>query len=192
MTLLLFAAAGFAAAFFRGRRSGGMCLSGLAEIRAVWLPVAAALLHAAFSLAPSFARNCPGVLTAAYTAAVLLFLFFNRRARLAAGLSAAGTLCNFAVIALNGFRMPVSPAALSMYPGLTAAEVAARKPNYFIAAEGTRLYALADIIPLPLGKLGGYVSAGDLLLGAGVMLFVLHFLAPRPCPAKKGDVRHGS
>lgn len=192
MTLLFFALAGFAAALLRGRKNGGIRLSGLAEIRAVWLPAAAVLLHAAFSFAPSFAKNFAGLLTCSCTGLILLFLFYNRKAKLPAALTAAGTLCNFAVIASNGFRMPVSAAALGMYPGLTAAEVAARKPNYFIAGEGTRLYALADIIPLPLGKLGGYISVGDLLLGAGIMLFVLHYLAPCPSAAEKGELSHGS
>lgn len=176
MTLLFFVLAGVLIALFRGKKSGDFSFSGLTEIHAVWLPILGFLLHALFGFAPEFARSIAPALTLAYELCILIFCWCNRAEKVPVLLMTAGTLCNFAVIAANSFRMPVSPAALSMYPGMTALEVAAKKTNYFIADAGTRLYALADIIPLPLGKLGGFISAGDLLLGVGLMLFTARFL----------------
>lgn len=182
MTLVLFAAVGVLIAAVQGKKNGAFMPAQIAQVRALWLPIAGLLLHGLFNWLPSLAGRAAGPLTVAYESCILLFLFFNRKKLLPVFLMAAGTLSNFAVIAANGFRMPVSPAALAMYPGLTPGVVAAKKINYFIAVGGARLYALADWIPLPLGKLGGFISVGDLLLGVGLMFFTARVMTRTGSP----------
>jgi hypothetical protein len=182
MTLFLFVLAGILIAAMRGRKDRTFTPSQIVNAHALWLPVAGFLLHGLFDWAPSFALRTAGPLTLSYELCILLFFFFNRKERFPAILMTAGTLSNFAVIAANHFRMPVSPAALAMYPGLTPEAVAAKKVNYFIASNGSRLYLLADVIPLPLGKLSGFISVGDLLLGVGLMLFTARMMIRLPKP----------
>ncbi|MDF2632370.1 MAG: hypothetical protein K0Q85_966, partial [Caproiciproducens sp.] len=94
-------------------------------------------------------------------------------------LIAAGTICNYSVIALNHFRMPVSPAALAMYPGMTPEAVYAKKVNYFVATNGAKLYFLGDVIPVHLKRVGGFFSIGDVLLGFGIMIFIISVLTKK-------------
>jgi hypothetical protein len=60
-----------------------------------------------------------------------------------------------------------------MYPDMTAEAVYAKRVNYFIAQSGANLYYLGDIIPIPLHSLRGFISAGDVLIGFGVLLFIV-------------------
>ncbi|MBE6823004.1 MAG: hypothetical protein E7518_07910 [Ruminococcaceae bacterium] len=179
MILLIFALVGGVAAVVENLRRGTKpMLEGLACIRALWLPIVGFLLHGLISWAPAFALRFAGPLMSAYYFCILLFLFLNRREKIPMLFMALGSLCNFSVIAANGFRMPISPLALTMYPGMTPEAVYAEKVNYFVAVNGANLYPLGDIIPVPLGRLGGFASVGDLLLGVGLMLFLWKVLAP--------------
>ena len=156
MTLFLFVLAGILIAAVRGRKDRTFTPSQIVNAHALWLPVAGFLLHGLFDWAPSFALRTAGPLTLSYELCILLFFFFNRKERF--------------------------PAILMMYPGLTPEAVAAKKVNYFIASNGSRLYLLADVIPLPLGKLSGFISVGDLLLGVGLMLFTARMMIRLPKP----------
>lgn len=177
MILFAFVLIGIIAAVIMNKRSGRKNnLQGVSSIQGLWLPLAGILLHGAFSFLPGFALRYAGVITCISYLCIFGFLFLNRQRKLPSALMALGALSNFAVIAANGFRMPVSPAALAMYPGMTAEAVYSQKVNYFIALKGANLYPLGDVIPVPLRVLGGFISVGDLLLGLGLLLFIVWVL----------------
>ncbi|MEG1541326.1 MAG: DUF5317 family protein [Oscillospiraceae bacterium] len=106
-------------------------------------------------------------------ACIFAFIIANRRYWLSGLALGLGSLSNFLVIAINGFRMPVSPGALAVYPEMTAEAVLARHADYFIATEGARLMFLGDVINLPLPLLGGFISLGDVLIALGMLLLVV-------------------
>ena len=141
-----------------------------AELRLLWLPAAALLLQRVWLR--------PWTLLLSY-ALLLLFLWFNRRLRAAAVLTAAGSLCKLLVIALNGFRMPVSQRAMTALSAQGAADLlAGRIPMYAAATESTRLLFLGDVIYLPLPLFGGFASVGDLLLAAGIFFLLMAVMRP--------------
>lgn len=79
-----------------------------------------------------------------------------------------GSLANFLVIAANGGKMPVSPSAVASI-GLNLTETGL----HILMSEGTRLFWLADIIPLPPPyPFPTVISVGDILIAAGVMLLI--------------------
>lgn len=186
MILLLFAVAGIALAAVRGRKTGGrFSPEGILCLRGLWFLLAGLLLHEVPVWIPGFPAQLFGLFTVIWDLFVLIFLFLNRNRGLPVFLMIAGTLSNFCVIASNGFRMPVSPAALAMYPGMTPEAVAARKVGYFVAVRGANLYYLGDVVPVPFGRLGGFASAGDLLLGVGLMLLLAEVMDGDGIPTKE-------
>jgi hypothetical protein len=164
---------GLALNLYHGKKSN---LKGIYEIRALWLPIAGLLLESIFTYFPRFALQFAGLIICTSYLCIFVFLFLNRVIKIPVVLIAAGSLSNFIVILCNGFRMPVSPASLAMYPNMTAAAVYAQRGNYFIAQSGANLYFLGDVIPSPLGAMGGFLSIGDLLLGFGILLFIVAIL----------------
>ena len=109
---------------------------------------------------------------------------FRRRYALLAGL---GSLCNFLVIAVNDFRMPVSQSVLQhLSPQRLQQLQSGAIPLYAAADEQTRLLFLGDIIPVPV--LGGFASIGDLLLTAGLFFCLMAIMSPDRLPGwwKKG------
>lgn len=156
-----------AGAFKKGR------LARLGELRFVWLPIiafAAAQLISIFPQAETAIRAAP--LCVSYLC-VLAFTWLNRRYLAGSLITALGSLCNFLVIALNGFRMPVSESALDYYPGMTAQAVLDTRPDYFIALDGdARLLFLGDVVLVPLPGIGGFISVGDILLALGVGILI--------------------
>ncbi len=177
MILFVFVLVGIVAGLVMNRRSGKKNqLQGVSCIRGAWLPLTGILLHASFTFLPAVALQYAAVITTLDYACILVFLFLNRQRKVSAALMAVGSLSNYAVIAANRFRMPVSPAALSMYPGMTPEAVYAKKVNYFIALNGANLYPLGDIIPVPLRWLGAFISVGDLFIGVGLLLFIVWVL----------------
>jgi hypothetical protein len=150
-----------------------------APLRATWLAVVAAGAQFVFALAPSPAAGV--TLTAVSQAGLLAFLWCNRFLA-GALLVAVGSLLNSAVIIANG-AMPVSREALlaiSRHP----AEVVGR---HRLLTQTDALPWLADIIALPV--LRTVVSAGDVILAAGIGLLMTQLLQPprqrraRPDPA---------
>lgn len=89
---------------------------------------------------------------------------------------AAGMALNLLVIGLNG-AMPVSPDA-ARAAGLDPAGAPASMIKHEIMRPDTLLKFLGDVIPLPL--IGRIVSAGDVLLGIGVFLFVERLVRYKP------------
>ncbi|MGH8971008.1 MAG: DUF5317 family protein [Actinomycetes bacterium] len=153
---------------------GGARLAAI-RLRAVRLLVAAAVLHLGTALlAPDsgWARSTTLVLA---TLLVALFLFGNR-ALPGVPLAALGLLLNVVVVTANG-AMPVSAEAATRAgasaPSLRLDSDPMREP----LGPDTRLGLLADRIPVASPWRPQAVSAGDVLVAAGVALLLLS--APR-------------
>ena len=96
---------------------------------------------------------------------------------------ALATALNFAVIACNGFSMPVTPIVYD-YPALASLIdriEAGALPEYALVGWDAPLWFLGDTIPL----FGGLASAGDLLMAAGMFLLIFDLLRQNP-PAQNG------
>jgi uncharacterized protein DUF5317 len=94
-----------------------------------------------------------------------------------------GLIANALVVAVNG-AMPVSIVA-ALRAGVPITDIAAgRDARHDIAGLGTHLRPLGDDIPLPLPWRPEVVSAGDVLVAAGLAeLVVMGMLRRRPRPA---------
>jgi len=143
-----------------------------APLRCVLLPCAAFLTEASFGyLTGRFDPAC-WLGPAVCFEYVLLggFVWVNRR-RKGMKLLGAATLTNFAVIAANGFRMPVTP-VIERYPELAAFSeriASGNLPEYVLVSWDAPLWFLGDTIPM----FGGIASAGDLLMAAGMLLLIV-------------------
>ncbi|MCG8501611.1 MAG: DUF5317 domain-containing protein, partial [Firmicutes bacterium] len=102
----------------------------------------------------------------------LIFAFFMLNSHnWPVSVMALGVLLNFAVIISNGGRMPVSSIAYN-YPGFTRVMDRIQSgaiPEYFIMDHRVPFWFLGDIIAIPLA---GMASAGDLVMMAGMVLFI--------------------
>ena len=87
-----------------------------------------------------------------------------------------GTVLNFVAIVANGGLMPVSPEA-RLQAGMPAigqhgfGKVLPEGTGVLLAVDQTKLWVLSDIIPISL--VGGVFSPGDVLIGVGLLVFVL-------------------
>ncbi len=146
-----------------------------ASFRAPLLPVAAvAVEYAAKAIGND--RLCAAAVCLSY-AAIAAFIFLNRSYKKTALALGAGSLCNFLVISLNGFRMPVSPVAQRyLSPGALERLLSGGIPMYAAQTADTRLPFLGDVICLPAF---GLASVGDLLLVAGAALWIFAAMRPR-------------
>ncbi|MPM66788.1 hypothetical protein SDC9_113699 [bioreactor metagenome] len=107
------------------------------------------------------------------------FLWANRRLKLPCALFGVGSLCNYIVIAANGFAMPVSSGALArLSPQGAAALLAGEIPMYRAADAATRFLFLGDVIWFPVPFFRGFASLGDLLLCAGAFFLLMTLMAP--------------
>jgi hypothetical protein len=103
---------------------------------------------------------------AASAGLVVAFLVRNRGVR-GTGLVALGLLANALVVGANG-AMPVSAyaagrAGVGVQDLLTGAD-----PRHSLAGPDTRLGRLGDVVPVPLPLRPEVVSAGDVLVAAGL------------------------
>lgn len=138
------------------------------------LPVAALVLQAAV--------HAPWAILLSY-ALIFVFLLRNRHLKKTAALLGAGSLCNLAVIAANGWRMPVVAQALELLSPQTSADLLAGMiPMYTAAVPDTKLLFLGDVLYCPLPLLGGFASIGDLLLMAGIFFCILAVMSPTKLP----------
>jgi hypothetical protein len=158
-----------AAGVLAGYAAGGP-MTGLisTRLRAVWLLWLAAGLQAV-QLA-GVLRELRGPLLGAVFALAAAWLAANLAGRprimqAAAALALAGGLANGAAIAVNG-RMPYLPAA-ARAAGLSPA---GETPKNIAAGPASHLIALGDIIPVP--PLDAVISAGDILIIAGVIVLI--------------------
>jgi hypothetical protein len=140
------------------------------RLRGLWLLWLAAAVQAAQYYLPWLRRLVQDDLgipmLAVVFALVLLWVARNllrspRALQLAVALVVLGAVSNGLAIAANG-RMPYAPQA-AVRAHLRAAVAG---PKNQPADDATRLAALGDVIPLP--PLGKVLSAGDLLIAAGV------------------------
>lgn len=104
------------------------------------------------------------------------FIWRNRQRR-GVKLMGLATACNFLVIAANGFRMPVSPLIYNYpkYESLIARIQSGALPEYVLVGWDGPLWFLGDTIPL----FGGLASVGDLLMGAGLVILIVHLMKAR-------------
>lgn len=94
-----------------------------------------------------------------------------------------GLLMNLAVIAANG-AMPVDPDAIAAAGGSAAVPPLGK---HELLTEATRLPFLADIFGIPL--LRTVVSAGDVVLAAGLVPLVHDLMTYRPPHERRGGRR---
>ena len=90
----------------------------------------------------------------------------------------AATLANFAVIAANGFRMPVTP-IIERYPELAVFSqriMAGELPEYVLVSWDGPLWFLGDTIPM----FGGLASVGDILMAIGMMQLIVGLMRTKP------------
>jgi hypothetical protein len=95
----------------------------------------------------------------------------------------AGLLMNFAAIAANGGKMPVSPDALRVagrYAEITATDPTISK--HVLAGDATvRLWALTDVIGIPKGiPFASVWSIGDIALTLGVAILCYRTMCRPP------------
>lgn len=146
-----------------------------AVFRAPYLPIAAVLLEYA-AKALSIAWLNIAAVCVCY-AAIFAFILLNRAYKKTAATLGAGSLCNFLVISLNGFAMPVSPVAQKyLSPEALDRLLSGQIPMYAAETEATVLPFLGDILCLPAF---GLASAGDVLLVLGAALWIFAALKPR-------------
>ncbi|PKM82348.1 MAG: hypothetical protein CVU89_04930 [Firmicutes bacterium HGW-Firmicutes-14] len=82
-----------------------------------------------------------------------------------------GTVMNFAVIALNGGRMPVRA---DVIPAKMAETLAAgHGGTHGLMTEGTRLAFLADIFHITLPYQEQLISLGDIIINIGVLILII-------------------
>jgi len=113
-------------------------------------------------------------------ALVVAFLARNRSVR-GTGLVTLGLLANAVVVAANG-AMPVSPQAADR-AGVGVLEVLVGDRRHELEGPRTRLRALGDVVPVPLPLRPEVVSAGDVLVAAGLGQLVVVGMRTPPGPA---------
>jgi len=125
-----------------------------------------------------------GVTTVSYLC-VLIFVFANRKYLVPSIILGLGTLSNYLVIAVNGFRMPISVKALSIYPSMTAEAVLSQRADYFVATDGARLLFLGDVIYFPVKIFEGFLSIGDVFLALGMFILIVQVMGKNCFVEKK-------
>ncbi len=114
---------------------------------------------------------------------IFFFLWLNRHLKKTGCLMGVGSLCNLAVIAANGWRMPVASWAVALLSNQGAAQLLAGEiPMYCLANASTRLLFLGDIFYCPLPLVGGLASVGDLFLAGGIFFCLLACMQPERLP----------
>ncbi len=163
---------GFAA---RGQLMRLTMLSGL------WLPILSFAVMPALRIFPAMPLWIKAVIMVFSYGCILLFAYQNKKFWLPALLISAGSLMNFAVIAANAFRMPVSERALSVYTDMTPEAVIAKHADYFVACgDKAKLLFLGDVIYVPVPLVGGFLSLGDIVLALGVCILIVMSMVEAP------------
>jgi hypothetical protein len=158
------------------------------ELRHGWLVAVSVLMQTLLAVVSAFDGPVSTVsvpLLLVSHAALLAFVVYNR---LLPGmlLIFAGFAMNAAVITANG-AMPVSLDALIAVSGGEATTITPGKHRLLV--EGDVLTPLADIFALPL--LRTVVSAGDIVLAAGVGILAVNLMLRHPRPAgRRARVPH--
>lgn len=150
-------------------------------LKCIALPCLAFLIEASFGvLAERVAGPASRWLGWAVCLEYLLlaaFVWANRRRR-GVKLMGLATACNFLVICVNGFRMPVTPLIYdyAKYAPLVERIRSGALPEYVLVDWNGPLWFLGDTLPI----FGGLASVGDLLMGAGLVLLIVHLMRAKP------------
>lgn len=115
---------------------------------------------------------------------LFFFLWKNRHLKKTAFFMGAGSLCNLAVIAANGWHMPVTIKAAQALSAdgllmLTTGQI----PMYALESSETRLLFLGDILYCPIPFFRGFASAGDIFLACGAFFCLMAVMRPRRLPS---------
>lgn len=147
------------------------------KIKYGWLIIFALFLQRmpfALSAPSSFVELKKALLVLSY---VLLLWALSRNLHLwSTRILALGAILNFAAIVANGGLMPVSPAA-RLQAGMTAigqsgfGKVLPEGTAILLPVDQTNLWLLSDIIPI--SPVGGVFSLGDVLIGVGLLVFLV-------------------
>lgn len=154
-------------------------------LRWILLPCLAFLVEASFGFIAARV-NAPASRWLGFAVCIeyllLAAFIWKNRARRGIGLMGLATVCNFVVIAANGFRMPVSPLIYDYpkYAPLIERIQSGALPEYVLVDWNGPLWFLGDTIPL----FGGLASVGDLLMGAGLVLLIVHLMKSPEQPQK--------
>lgn len=162
-----------AVGYLRGGRLKGYLKK---PLRGILLPVAAFLIESSFAWLPRVLPEPPQhwlwmVVIAEYLC-LFLFLFMNRDEPVL-WLVALGTAANFAAMAANQMRMPVSPVILefSTLSHFVERVRSGELIEYVLVGWDAPLWWLGDCIPIPWG-VPGVASVGDFLMGTGMFWWV--------------------
>lgn len=185
MVLLIFIAAGLMYSFLTGGRLKNFerC-----TVRQWWLPIASALVELTGRTLNGKWDGIPDyVFVLAQYLLLLAFVAVNIRKDWSLLIFGAGTLMNFAVIAANGFRMPV---LMQLFDKLKP-EIATSLQNgeiwgYALAKTDSPLLFLGDVFYIPIPFFNGFASIGDFLIGMGAFfLCVLCLKGKKPKPRNR-------
>ena len=162
-----------AVGYIRGGRLRGYLKK---PLRGIGLPIVGFLIEGSFAWLPNVLR-APSlqwlwIAVVAEYLCLFTFLYMNRAERVL-WLVALGTATNFAAMAVNQMRMPVSPVILD-FSSLTHFVERVRSGElieYVLVGWNGPLWWLGDCIPIPWG-VPGVASVGDFLMGTGLFWWV--------------------
>ncbi len=169
------------------------------KIKFAWLIIVAVLIQRMpFALSPpsSLVELKKGLLVLSYM--LLLYALFRNLHLWSMRILAVGTVLNFAAIVANGGLMPVSPEA-RLRAGMTAigqsglGMVLPEGTGVLLPVDQTNLSFLSDTIPISL--VGGVFSAGDILIGVGLLVFAVEAMRGKagtsPCNNQMRGMTNG-
>lgn len=161
----------------------------LVSLRALWLAIVPMLSVILIKYFPQMSYLSKAfVITISYLC-TFGFAFFNRKQLAPALFLGLGTVLNYLVIAINGFRMPITARALLIYPTMTAEAVAAQRADYFVAIDGAKLMFLGDVIYFPIKPFDGFLSVGDILLAIGMFWLIVKVMGKSGSKNNKDQIK---
>lgn len=143
-----------------------------------WLPIAFGLYWLALRGRGVTGLELSAALMLAANGTILFVLWLNRR-KLGSAVIAVGLALNLLVIVANGGWMPLSVSVLEASghrPGAQVGDVPEWSKGRVMADEDVRFGILADWVPKPGG---GVLSIGDMVMAAGIGVFVWELMAGR-------------
>jgi hypothetical protein len=180
-----------------GRLAGGSWRQ-LAELRLrrLWLVGAAVLAQAGGALVGVLGmadERSSYAVGLALSAALALAFCWRNVAVPGVALVTAGLACNAVVVGANG-AMPVSIVA-AFHARVPIASISAHTdPRHEIAGIGTSLSWLGDVVPVPLPLRPEVVSAGDVVVVAGLAQLVVQGMLAGPAVMRwrrREETSHG-